>query len=479
MQTSAEPRAIKAVDGAAAVRLAVAETTAALRRAAVLIELLDRIAAAESVEQARGAFVTGLRRAVGCDDVLLGLRSAGGGCRVRAWADAAVESLSPSRRDAAEAAMDECLLRGDCGRDVSTWPAQPDRRHGLLAHRRAAEVFGSAAVVTLPLTDPRGEVVAVCLVLGDSAWHERPEPRRFLDAAQGSLSTALAASERMNRGRFFDRLTNWMRWPRSRRGRVALIAVVAFAALLCVPWTYRLDCRCEAQPVVRRVVAAPFDGKLLKAHVEPGDVVRAGQTLAVLDGREVRWELAGVVAEHSRAGKERDRHFSEHDFGAARLAELEQERLAHRRRLLEDRTTNLVVRSPSDGVVIAGDVKRFEGKPLEIGETLFEVAPLDRMLVEVEVPEDQVRHVAAGQPVAIALEAFPGRRWTGRVARIHPRAETRDDRHVFIAEVELPNADALLRPGMRGEARLTGPRRTLGWCLFHRPLAKLLFWLGW
>jgi multidrug resistance efflux pump len=260
---------------------------------------------------------------------------------------------------------------------------------------------------------------------------------------------------------------------------LVLIAVVAVAALLCVPWTYRLDCRCEVQPVIRRVVAAPFDGKLLGARVEPGDVVRVGQTLAVLDGREVRWELAGIVAEHSRAGKERDGHFAEHDFGAARLAELEQERLAHRQRLLEDRTANLEVRSPSDGVIIAGDLKKFEGKPLETGETLFEVAPLGRMRIEIEVPEDQVRHVTAGQPVTVALEAFPGRRWTGHVARIHPRAETRDDRYVFIAEVELPNDDALLRPGMRGEAHLAGPRRSLGWCLFHRPLAKLLFWLGW
>ena len=63
--------------------------------------------------------------------------------------------------------------------------------------------------------------------------------------------------------------------------------------------------------------------------------------------------------------------------------------------------------------------------------------------------------------------------------RIHPRAELRDDENVFVAEVQLANADGSLRPGMRGTARVESERRPLGWILLRRPVGALIAWLGW
>ena len=114
-----------------------------------------------------------------------------------------------------------------------------------------------------------------------------------------------------------------------------------------------------------------------------------------------------------------------------------------------------------------------------MGQTLFEIAPLDRMIVEIAVPEPDIAHVAPGLPIQVAMDAYPGRTWQATLERIHPRSEIKDHDHVFIGEIALDNPYALLRPGMQGRAKITAARHPLGWNLFHKPWEQLVIWLGW
>ena len=117
--------------------------------------------------------------------------------------------------------------------------------------------------------------------------------------------------------------------------------------------------------------------------------------------------------------------------------------------------------------------------PLEVGEVLFEVAPLDAMVVELSIPEDEVKHVQGEMPVRITFDAFPFQPDQAQVSRVHPRAELRDEQNVFIAEVNLDNSRQALHPGMRGHARIQVGTAPLGWILFRRPLGAATEWLGW
>ncbi|MFO1003143.1 MAG: HlyD family secretion protein [Planctomycetaceae bacterium] len=155
------------------------------------------------------------------------------------------------------------------------------------------------------------------------------------------------------------------------------------------------------------------------------------------------------------------------------------QRLEQRAALLQHRNASLEIRSPADGVVVSGDHREAEGVPLEMGKTLFEIAPLDAMVVELCVPEEDIRHVLIGMTVDLQLEAAPEESITAVIRSLHPRAEIRDGRNVFIAEADIPNHDSLLRPGMRGSAHVNTRRHPLGWNLFHKPAAWLLGWLGW
>jgi multidrug efflux pump subunit AcrA (membrane-fusion protein) len=120
-------------------------------------------------------------------------------------------------------------------------------------------------------------------------------------------------------------------------------------------------------------------------------------------------------------------------------------------------------------MVVSGDLERVEGAPLTIGQELFEIAPLESMIVEVAVPDDDISHVAAGQAIDVRLDAYPGETWRAVLTKVQPRSEIRDGENVFIAEAGLGNADGRLRPGMKGRARVVTSQRALGWILFHKP----------
>jgi multidrug efflux pump subunit AcrA (membrane-fusion protein) len=141
----------------------------------------------------------------------------------------------------------------------------------------------------------------------------------------------------------------------------------------------------------------------------------------------------------------------------------------------------LALRAPLAGVVVSGDLRRAEGQPLQQGQVLFEVAPLEQMIVELDVPDREISRVRTGMPLRFRLEAFAGERWTGAIERVHPRSEQREGRNVFIAEAPLGNTDARfdLRPGMRGRAVIESDRRPLVWILGHRLwdfIVEGLFW---
>ena len=94
------------------------------------------------------------------------------------------------------------------------------------------------------------------------------------------------------------------------------------------------------------------------------------------------------------------------NVAAAQQAELEMERLELKIRLISNRLNRLEVRSPLDGIVLVGDLKKTEGAPLTVGQAMFEIAPLDRMIVEVEIPEREILHVEEGREVAVLARAF-------------------------------------------------------------------------
>jgi multidrug efflux pump subunit AcrA (membrane-fusion protein) len=260
--------------------------------------------------------------------------------------------------------------------------------------------------------------------------------------------------------------------------RLVLACAIAVVGLMLVPLPYKIRCNAVLEPSQRRFAVAPYEGLLERSLVETGDVVAQDQTLAVMDGKELRWELAGLAADRDRAAKQRDVSLAAHEIPDAQLAEMEVQRLDYRIRLLKYREDHLEIKSPIAGVVLVSKSENAERLPVQVGDALFEVAPLSPLKLLIDVPAEDVAFVKLGQEVQLRLDAYPEQAVVGTITKIRPRSEIRDEQNVFVAEILLNNPQRSFRPGMDGKAKVIAAQRPLGWILFHKAYDKALGWLG-
>lgn len=464
---------------------------------AAMVEMISHVQSASDADSACRRLADSLQKYLSASRVFVGLcRDKNSDPRLRAVSGQnQIDRLSETCR-LAEATLHESTAR----EVVAVWPAvDATNRHSLMAHAQLAAQLNCQFVVSVPLKAELGSSVGAILVTfgepssssppmeADLRTESVPEPsladvqkaERFLRAAASSLASCLQVLQKLADSRILESIRAVRTWfTHDKLKSAGVLSAVILGALL-IPVHYSVRCKCELQPIERRYVAAPFAGPLLECLVEPGDLVAANQLLARMDGREVRWELAGTQADLNKATKERNTHLNTHEFGSAAIARHEVERLQNRADLLQHRDSSLEIRSPVSGIVVSGDHREAEGVPLEAGQSLFEIAPLERMVIEICIPEEDIRHVADGQTVRLQLDANPQSIFEATIRRIHPRAELRDNQNVFVAEAELQNEELQLRPGMRGTAKVIASRHLLGWNLFHKPWAHVLGWLGW
>lgn len=257
------------------------------------------------------------------------------------------------------------------------------------------------------------------------------------------------------------------------------VGCIGIALLGAIPWQHCVSCDVTCEPATRRFVVAPFEGKLLRSLVGPGDPVEVDQVLAILDGGDLRSQIASLQAKIDQAVQRHSAALATGDGSQSQLQRLEIQHLRSEIELLQSRQRNLEIRSPIAGIVVSGDLQRAEGIPLQVGESLFEIAPLDRLIAEIAIPESDVCNVQTGMATSIRLDAIAGSQHHATLTQIHPRSEIRDQDSVFVAEAFIENQDLALRPGMHGTARIHAGYRSIAWLLCHRPYNALRGLIGW
>ena len=134
--------------------------------------------------------------------------------------------------------------------------------------------------------------------------------------------------------------------------------------------------------------------------------------------------------------------------------------------------------APVDGLVVSGDLSQMLGSPVERGHVLFEVAPLDRFRLAIQIEDGAVSWVQPGQEGALRLSSMPGRPIWFVVVQRTPVAATEDGHNVFRVEATLIDPPDGLRPGMEGVAKIEIGSRNLLWVWLHPVIdaARLAVW---
>ena len=203
------------------------------------------------------------------------------------------------------------------------------------------------------------------------------------------------------------------------------------------------------QPLRTVAVNAQMSGALLEVLVEEGTPVRAGQTLARVDAREIAAQVRSAEAQYTVAEAAAKRAEQLRERQVITASEYERDRAAHdaARATLDGLRTRLgysVVRAPVSGVVTTKLVER--GHVVGPQSKLFDIAETSTLVVPVQVSELDVVHLSPGDPARVSMDAFPGQTFEGRIRRIFPAADPAT--RLVPVEVALSGqASRVARPG--------------------------------
>ncbi|MFO7957436.1 MAG: efflux RND transporter periplasmic adaptor subunit [Candidatus Brocadiia bacterium] len=105
---------------------------------------------------------------------------------------------------------------------------------------------------------------------------------------------------------------------------------------------------------------------------------------------------------------------------------------------------HVTIHAPMGGVVIEKHVS--EGMYVKTGTRIYTIADLSRVWVRLDAYESDIQWLAEGQEVAFTAEAFPGERFTGKIAFIDPVLDPRT--RTVKVRLDVPNPEGRLKPDM-------------------------------
>ena len=108
------------------------------------------------------------------------------------------------------------------------------------------------------------------------------------------------------------------------------------------------------------------------------------------------------------------------------------------------------VRAPFAGAVKERSVN--VGQYVRVNTPLFTLVKIDPLRLKLEVPERMAPWIKNGQIVEVALEAFEGKQFQGKVWRISPTVD--QQKRTFVVEALVSNSAGLLKPGSYARARV-------------------------
>jgi len=213
-------------------------------------------------------------------------------------------------------------------------------------------------------------------------------------------------------------------------------------------------------------------GRVTEMRVRPWDRVVKGQTVAIVESSEASraltdYEKARTDADLKKKALDRSNDLYTHHAIAekdlqqaeadARSADAEVKTALAQLHLLgvdpAGATNQLNVLAPRSGVVL--DVGASTGelsKSLDAPQPLCTIADLDTIWVEGEIFEKDIKGLRAGASAEITLSAYPGEKWSGRIAVVGDAVDPAT--RTLKVRVELANPQLRLKPDMFATVRL-------------------------
>jgi RND family efflux transporter MFP subunit len=449
-------------------------------RLKLALDLVSTLLEQEGLKEGAAGFATELATRLGCDRVAVGLLKRRH-MRVKAVSHSAQFDRKSNLLRAVESAMEEAADQ------VEPVVYPPDREGAPVvahAHEMLIRESGAGSAVTYPLMSADKVVGALCL--------ERPPGQRF-DLPTLELCEAVAAvagpiidlkhnnEESLPAHAVGSTVSLWKKIFGPGHPGLKLVTIASAAALgfLAVAvGDFRVAANTTVEGIVQRAISAPFNGYVTEANFRAGDLVGEGETIAHLDDRELRLERIKLTSQREQFRRQQRQAMAEHERAQTEIIGAQIAQSEAQLELVEEQLSRARLVAPFDGYVVIGDLSQSLGSPVERGDVLFEVAPLDGFRIVLEVDERDIANVVIGQSGQLAVASMPGERFDFTVSKITPVNEAKDGRNFFRVEALLKGDIGRLRPGMEGVGKILVDERKLIWIWTHSLVdwARLTLW---
>ncbi len=443
------------------------------------LELLPAMLSDAPTQTAVMALVNRLAEQLGCERVSLGFRQ-GLAIRLQALSHLASFDRRTQLVRRIEAAMEEAVDQGT----ALVYPGEEMQAAAInRAHRELSEQQGHGAICTLPLPGRSGFIGAITLERGGSEPFDA-ERVAWGQALVKLIGPALAMKRREESSLWSQGGASLRQWAAGLLGRarlkfkLALLAVIAALGLLAVlEGHYQVSAPASIEGGVRQLLVAPQAGFVTEAAVRAGDRVSPGQLIAALDDRHLQLERRKWQGERNKIEKAYQEALAERDRTELSIQRAQRDQVDAELQLVAAKIERAQLRAPFEGVVLSGDFSQSLGAPVEKGQVLFEVAPLQSYRVVLEVDEHDVAGLVSGKRGQLIMAALPQTTFGLRLEQVVPVAIAGAGRNYFRVEAALEQPSALLRPGMHGVAKVSMGQRKLLWIWTHALFARLRLWV--
>ena len=255
-------------------------------------------------------------------------------------------------------------------------------------------------------------------------------------------------------------------------------------AVLLLPVRLSVLAPAEIAAIDPTVVRAPLDGVVDQFHVQPNQPVDNGQWLLSLENTDIanRLEVARKALAVAETEYRANAQLAVSDNKSkAELSVLKSKIDQHAAEVdyLQDQLARSEIHAPHAGVALFTDAQDWLGKPVSVGERILQIADAARVEVRMELPVADLIALEDGAETVMYLNSDPQHPLEGTLYAVAYQPETTADNVLaYRLKAHLKHNGQPPRIGLKGTAKIYGPRVSLFYYLFRRPLAGMRQWLG-
>ena len=209
-------------------------------------------------------------------------------------------------------------------------------------------------------------------------------------------------------------------------------------------------------PNKRVLMRSEIDGVIEKIDFEEGDEITKGKRLVDISTKEHRLKLKIAITDSNLADiniKRDEKLAAQNLIPNAQLDQTKTraESASLNKELAEISLNKSLISSPLKGTIKTRHIK--VGEFVRKGDKLVEILDIDKILVKVNIPEQEILSIQVGQNVEVALYIMEKKTFLGRVKNIGLEADSSN--RTFPVEILVDNKERQLRAGMLARATFT------------------------